>query len=93
MMSLYWRMRGRLQESASKYDLILASDMLMYIGDLAPLLESVRRALRPGGRFAFTVELLEDAGNYRLTRFAYFAHGREATFRSWPCATNSTSSP
>jgi predicted TPR repeat methyltransferase len=65
-----------LQESASKYDLILASDMLMYFGDLAPLTEAVHRALRPGGRFAFTVELLEDAGNYRLTRFAYFAHAQ-----------------
>ncbi len=37
-------------------DLIVAADVFVYIGDLASVMERSRRALRPGGLFAFSVE-------------------------------------
>jgi len=38
------------------YDLIIASDTLVYLGDLAPLFTASQNALRGGGFFLFTVE-------------------------------------
>src|SRR6202795_132068 len=37
-------------------DLILAADVMVYVHDMAPLLDQVARVLTPGGLFAFTVE-------------------------------------
>ncbi|HEY0301104.1 MAG TPA: hypothetical protein VGC36_07230, partial [Rhizomicrobium sp.] len=38
------------------YDLVLAADTLVYLGDLAPTFAGVARRLKPGGFFLFTVE-------------------------------------
>jgi predicted TPR repeat methyltransferase len=38
------------------YDLLLAGDTLVYLGDMKPVLARARNALRPGGFFLFTVE-------------------------------------
>jgi predicted TPR repeat methyltransferase len=38
------------------YDLLLAADTLVYLGDLTQILEAAARSLRPGGMFLFTVE-------------------------------------
>ena len=43
-------------------DLLVAADVLVYLGDLAPLFAAARRALRRGGRFCFSVELAAGAG-------------------------------
>jgi predicted TPR repeat methyltransferase len=40
----------------NSFDLLVAADVLIYLGDLAPVFEGAARALRPGGRFAFTLE-------------------------------------
>jgi predicted TPR repeat methyltransferase len=42
-------------------DLIVAADVFSYLGDLAAVAEESVRALRPGGRLAFSVEASEDA--------------------------------
>jgi predicted TPR repeat methyltransferase len=42
------------------YDLILAADTLVYLGDLAPLLRGIRGRLGPDGYFLFTVEAAEE---------------------------------
>jgi len=39
-----------------EYDLALAADTLVYLGDLAPVMRRVAAALKPGGFFLFTVE-------------------------------------
>ncbi|MFO0965140.1 MAG: tetratricopeptide repeat protein [Gemmataceae bacterium] len=65
-----------LRQAEGAFDLILAGDVLVYLGDLRPLFEAARRALRPGGRFAFTIELAEGSG-YRLLASVRFAHGLE----------------
>ena len=53
--------------------LIVAADVLVYLGDLDPFLRRSSRALARGGLFAFSVEAGEDAA-YRLRPTMRFAH-------------------
>jgi predicted TPR repeat methyltransferase len=62
-----------LQENEGRFDLILAGDVFVYLGELGPIFEAVKLALRPGGRFAFTVELCDGPG-YQLLSTVRFAH-------------------
>ncbi len=51
----------------SAFDLLVAADVMVYLGDLVPLFTAARTSLRPGGWFAFTVERgREDAPGYAL---------------------------
>ena len=45
-----------MQASERSFDLIVAADVLIYLGDLSPVFESAARCLRPGGLFAYSVE-------------------------------------
>jgi predicted TPR repeat methyltransferase len=45
-----------------QYDAAIAADVLVYIGDLQPLVAAAHRALRPGGLLAVSVERHDDAG-------------------------------
>ena len=45
-----------------QYDLVLAADTLVYLGDLKPLFAVVAKHLRPDGFFLFTTEAKEGAG-------------------------------
>jgi predicted TPR repeat methyltransferase len=47
------------------YDLILAADTLVYLGDLSSVFEAAHARLRPDGYFLFTVEKA-DGGNFEL---------------------------
>ncbi|HEX8915501.1 MAG TPA: methyltransferase, partial [Humisphaera sp.] len=40
----------------ASFDLLVAADVFVYLGDLAPTFEAAAAALRPGGLLAFTVE-------------------------------------
>jgi len=44
------------------YDLILAADTLVYLGDLAAVFETAHRRLAPDGYFLFTVEKADGTG-------------------------------
>lgn len=59
-------------------EIIIAADVLTYIGDLSPLFQAVQSALRSEGLFAFTTELAPDAcSTYALQtsiRYAHSAH-------------------
>ncbi len=59
------------------FDLVVAADVLVYFGDLAPFLAAAHAALRPGGRLVFTVER-SDAPNgpsgYRLAPSGRYLH-------------------
>jgi predicted TPR repeat methyltransferase len=44
------------------YDLIVAADTLVYLGDLEPVFQGVHRRIKPDGFFLFTVESKADAG-------------------------------
>ena len=65
-----------LRGSPQRWDLLVAADVLMYLGDLAPVFEAAVAALRPGGRFAFTVEAGE-GDRYQLGKQTHrFAHSK-----------------
>lgn len=68
------------------FELIFAADVLIYLGDLAPLFAAVRRALAPGGLWLFSVELA-GAGDYTLTDTGRYAHSRAYLSRGLAAAT------
>ncbi len=45
-----------------RYDLIMAADTLVYLGDLAPVFAAVAAHLSPNGFFLFTTEAKDDSG-------------------------------
>ncbi|HEX9174165.1 MAG TPA: tetratricopeptide repeat protein [Telluria sp.] len=55
------------------FDLIVAADVFVYFGDLAPIFSLVHSALRPNGCFCFSVEASEGA-DFTLTPSNRFAH-------------------
>ncbi|GJD95285.1 class I SAM-dependent DNA methyltransferase [Methylobacterium iners] len=56
------------------FDLVLAADVFIYLGDLGPILAGIGRALRPGGLAAFTVQS-QDGDGVKLGADARYAHG------------------
>jgi predicted TPR repeat methyltransferase len=64
-----------LHKKQEQYDLILAGDVFIYIGNLDPIFRAAASALRPGGLFAFTLELSEQR-NYHLRNTLRFTHSR-----------------
>ena len=60
------------------FDLIVAADVCVYVGDLAPLFTVARLALRAGGLFAFSVEVLDDDAPFALRDSGRYAHSRAA---------------
>ena len=55
------------------YDLFLAADVFIYIGDLAPIFESVRKAANARAYFVFSTEKGEEE-SYALTPTGRFTH-------------------
>lgn len=51
-----------LRNPSAPYDLLLAADVLCYLGDLSEVFGAAASALRHGGMFAFSVELHEGSG-------------------------------
>ena len=49
-----------MERTPGGWDLLVAADVLVYIGDLAPVFAAAARALPPGGHFAATVEHLPE---------------------------------
>ncbi|GLR78615.1 tetratricopeptide repeat protein [Azospirillum oryzae] len=47
-----------MERTPGGWDLLVAADVLVYIGDLVPVFAAAAHALPPGGRFAATVERL-----------------------------------
>jgi predicted TPR repeat methyltransferase len=57
------------------FDIILAADVLVYIGELEGLFSMISGALRKNnGKFVFTVEELNGANDYELQNTGRFAH-------------------
>ncbi|MFH1044094.1 MAG: tetratricopeptide repeat protein [Pseudomonadota bacterium] len=54
-------------QASSIFDLVVAADVLIYIGDIGRIFSEVARVLRPGGWFAFSIEQPSQAcDSYRL---------------------------
>jgi predicted TPR repeat methyltransferase len=64
---------AELGKRAGELDLVVAADVLVYLGDLTNLFGAVAGALRPGGMFAFSVEAAAD-GEFRLLATQRFSH-------------------
>jgi predicted TPR repeat methyltransferase len=63
-------------ENRAAYHLVLAADVFVYCGDLAPLAAATAGVLAPGGLFAFTVETHDGAG-VRLRETLRYAHSAD----------------
>jgi len=59
----------------AEFDLVVAADVFVYLGDLAPVFAARRRALRAGGRFAFSVEAGE-SHDIELAATRRYRHSR-----------------
>jgi predicted TPR repeat methyltransferase len=62
-----------MREQPDRFDLILAGDVFVYVGDLAEVFSAAACALRAGGILAFSVERLDGDG-FRLLPTGRFAH-------------------
>ncbi|MCC5978806.1 MAG: methyltransferase domain-containing protein [Salinarimonas sp.] len=64
---------------AGAHDLILAADVMVYIGDPAHVLAGAARALRPGGYFIFSAQSSAQdlPEGFRIGADARFAHGKD----------------
>ena len=62
-----------LEHGQERYDLVLAADVLIYVGDLATLIPLVARSLESGGIFAFSIETTS-AADFVLLPSGRFAH-------------------
>ena len=65
-----------LRRERAKYDLIVATDVLIYFGDLEPPFRAAARALRPDGLLAISVER-SDHDEYVLHAGARYAHSAD----------------
>lgn len=64
-----------LRESRDIYDLVLAADVFVYIGDLREIFRLVRQHSRPGTLFLFSTELAE--GDYQIKSTGRYGHSRK----------------
>ncbi|CAO3378346.1 tetratricopeptide repeat protein [Azospirillum argentinense] len=81
-----------LAPAPGSWDLLVAADVLVYLGDLTALFEGAAKALRPAGRFAATVERLDGeaaAPGYALGASRRYAHS-EAYLRETAAAAGLT---
>jgi predicted TPR repeat methyltransferase len=65
-----------LARAKRRYDLVLAADVLIYFGDVAPVFAGAARVLNPGGYFACANEWQRKPG-YSLTPSGRYAHGHD----------------
>ncbi len=68
-------MSAALDDLTERCDLIVAADVLTYVGNLAPLFTAVRQRLTTPGLFAFTVQRYEGEG-FVLGAEHRFSHSR-----------------
>jgi predicted TPR repeat methyltransferase len=60
-----------LRTRPEQFDIAVAADVFVYIGDLSDVFRAVRRRLRPGGLFCFSVEAGHDKDFVLGTRLRY----------------------
>jgi predicted TPR repeat methyltransferase len=67
--------------SDSGFDLVIAADVFIYLGELGPFFRSVRERIERDGYLLFSTEKLATDGDYRLLKTGRYAHS-EAYIRS-----------
>ncbi len=71
-----------LQTTTERHAVLLAADLLIYMGDLQALFAAARRVLQPGGVFALTAEAAAEDTPFELRTSRRYAHGEQA-LRRW----------
>jgi predicted TPR repeat methyltransferase len=61
---------------ADRFDLIVAADVFVYVGDLSEVFTQAARLLNPGGLFTFSVEV-SPAADVELVSTGHFRHGKD----------------
>jgi predicted TPR repeat methyltransferase len=65
-----------MQRAPQGYDLIIAADVFVYIGDLSAVFREARSSLRGDGLFAFSTETCDGSG-FRIRSSGRHAHSKE----------------
>lgn len=65
-----------LDAAAQRHELVIAGDVFIYVGELAPVFAAVDRCLAPGGLFAFSVEEAPTGSEMLLQPTLRYAHSR-----------------
>jgi len=65
---------AQLRASTECYDLVLAADVFVYVGDLQAVFRGVASVLAPGGVFLFSVEEADAGQSLQLRPSARYAH-------------------
>lgn len=63
-----------LHSTPRSYDLVLAADVFIYVGDLEPVFAGVRRVLQQRGVFCFSVEQADETQTVLLNPHQRYAH-------------------
>ncbi len=63
-----------LEQNHERFDLIVAADVLTYLGDLDRIFATLATGLAPQGRFLFSTELMEEGDGYLLRPSGRYAH-------------------
>ena len=64
-----------LQTTAKYHDLVLAADVFIYVGELAPVFAALQRVVAPGGVFCFSAEAAGDGvATFELRPSLRYAH-------------------
>lgn len=56
------------------FDIVLAADVFVYIGELSLLFSMLKNSMRPHGLLTFTIEELNDGAEYHLQTTGRYAH-------------------
>ena len=64
-----------LNSQKQKHDLVISTDVFIYLGDLAQIFSQVHRNLNDNGYFCFSVESTND-GDYRLRETGRYQHSK-----------------
>lgn len=62
-----------LRQNTNRFDLLIAADVFVYLGDLEPVIEAAMHALHANGWIVFSVEH-QAMGSYRLEKHGRFKH-------------------
>jgi len=65
----------RPEAATAGYDLVLAAELFIYVGDLAQLFAAAAAVLAPGGLFVFSIKCF-DGGSFRLVATGRYQHSR-----------------
>lgn len=65
-----------LAEQTAVYDLIVAGDVLVYMGDLTHIFQHASQALRGKGLFSFNAEISEDT-DFKMNQSGRFSHQKK----------------